>query len=104
MTFIWIQGLFISLCQVASKYVGANGTMFRKLNLNVVNISVHAGDFQTMAELASELKKEQAKNEQMYKENEILKSRCQELYSQMRDAQKAEKDADQNLQQAIANI
>ena len=57
-----------------------------------------------MAELASELKKEQAKNEQMYKENEILKSRCQELHRQMRDAQKAEKDADQNLQQAIANI
>ena len=91
-------------CQVAAKYVGANGTTFRKLNLNVVNISVRAGEFQTMAELASKLKQEQAKNEQMCKENEILKSRCEELYSQMRDAQKAEKDAHQNLQQAMANI
>jgi hypothetical protein len=91
-------------CQVAAKYVGANGTTFRKLNLNVVNISVRAGEFQTMAELASKLKQEQAKNEQMCKENEILKSRCEELYSQMRDAQKAEKDAHQNLQQATANI
>lgn len=90
--------------QVASKYVGANGTTFRKLNLNVVNISARAGDFQTMAELASKLRKEQAKNEQIYKENEILKSRCQELYSQMRDAQKAEKDAHQNVQQVTANI
>ena len=86
-----IEGRLRRLCgQVASKYVGENGTTFRKLNLNVVNISVCAGEFQTTEELAFELKKEQAKKEQMYKENEILKSRCQELYGQMRDAQKAE--------------
>ena len=100
-----IEGRLRRLCsQIATKYAGTNGTTFRKLNLNVATVSIRAGEFQTIAELASKLKEEQAKNEQMYKENERLKSRCEELYSHMKEAQKAEKDVNENLQQAAANI
>lgn len=100
-----IEGRLRRLCgQIAAKYVGTNGTTFRKLNLNAANVSVRSGEFQTIAELASKLKEEQAKNEEMYKENEILKSRCEELYSQMKEAQNSKKDAQKNLQQATANI
>ena len=65
-----IEGRLRRLCsQIATKYAGTNGTTFRKLNLNVATVLVCAGEFQTIAELASKLKEEQAKNEQMYKEN-----------------------------------
>ena len=58
----------------------------------------------TVSELESQVRNEKSKADELFKENEVLKDLCEDLYNRMVELRAKEKKASQNLVEANTNI
>ena len=91
-----IEGRLRRVCgEVVNKFVGKNGSSYRKLMVEQreIKIGIRADEIISIAELERELENEKNRNHQLALDNEILQNRC-ELYDHMLEFETQKREAD----------
>ena len=82
------------LCsEVNAKFVGKNGTRYRKLCLKESRVSLQLVDLETLAEVENELNDQKAKNDELVNEKVALHERYDNLLKDMTEYRDAERMA-----------
>lgn len=93
-----------SCLRARAKFSGKSGSAYRKLMEESMKIGLQANEIITISDAEYKLRQELDKNEQLQHENEELKTRCQELYSQMTAAQATAEELNTSLEECNETI
>lgn len=97
-----IEGRLRRVCrEVTSKFKGENGSAYRKLAQTVYKLQLHAGDVQ---DVEPDLETMKLQKDDILKENEQLRGRCEDLLAQLQEAKAAKRESDEHLKLAKVNI
>ena len=93
-----LEGRLRRACsEVKSKLSMKTGNQYRKYLAGIYDIAVYENEIVTIADLEKELKEQKLKNEEISKENESLKDRCEDLFVELQQVKDAKKEVEDNL-------
>ena len=100
-----LEGRLRRACgEVKSKFKGKSGASYRNLVQSELKLAVKGKEVVTTAELVTQIRKAEEKSNVLLKENEVLKARCEELFSKWMECKAKKEEATEDLAEANAKI
>ena len=100
-----LEGRLRHACgEVKNKFKGNSGASHRNLVQSELNLAVKRKEVVTTAELVTQIRKAEGKSNALLKENEVLKARCEELFSKWMECKAKKEEAAEDLAEANATV
>ena len=90
--------------EVRMKFAGKNGSTYRKLCQKEVKLALMLNELVTVGEIEAKLEIEKNLNNNLQRDNETLELRCEDLWRDLSEAQKAERFSSENLSRAERKV
>ena len=100
-----LEGRFWRTCgEVNNKFKGKNGKSYWELQQSEAKLALRADKILTISELETTVRHEKERADAALRENEVLKTRCEELYNKMVEYEASNKNTSEDLAVAKAKI